>query len=213
MTQDNRRDGQAGFTLVELLIALAVTAAIAFFVLGGLDFSRRAWEISRGREGAEEVDAAMTQLRGLLARTTPAMAIDEGDRIARVLFEGHEHRLTFVTLSEATAFPGGSMRVRLYWDNASDARGRGTLMLRTAVYRSNPRLVVDAQPIVLVRDVVRLSLRYFGVIETGRAPQWLSDWPSLRGTPQLVLVQVEVATNGRPLHRVLQVPLRVAAAN
>jgi hypothetical protein len=141
------------------------------------------------------------------------MAIDEGDRIARILFEGNEHDLTFVTLSEATAFPGGSMRVRLSWEGASATRGRGALMLRTAVFRSNPRLVVEAEPIVLVRDVVRLSLRYFGVTETGKAPRWSSVWPRLQGTPQLVLVQAEVAANGGPLHRVLQVPLRVAAPN
>lgn len=212
MIQDHRHHGQAGFTLVELLVALAVTAAIASFVLGGLDFSRRAWAISRDREGAEEVDAAMAQLRSLLARTTPAVAIDESDRIARVLFEGHTNTLTFVTLSEATAFPGGSMRVRLSWDGASGGNGRGALVLRTAVFRSNPRLVVDAEPIILLREVVRLSLRYFGPIETGKPPQWLNDWRGHLGTPQLIEVEVEVAANGSRLRRVLHVPLRVAAA-
>ena len=62
--------GQAGFTLIELLVTLAITAMIASFILGGLDLARRAWEISRDRESAEEVDAAAAQLRALLARTT-----------------------------------------------------------------------------------------------------------------------------------------------
>ena len=214
MRHRHRRHGQAGFTLVELLVALAVTATIASFILGGLDLSRRAWSISRDREGPEEVDAAMAQLHALLARTTPAITIDDGDRIARVLFEGHGNELTFVTLSEATAFPGGLMRVQLSWRHgSSDARGQGALMLRTAVFRANPHLVVDVEPIVLVRDVVGLSLRYFGVTEAGRAPQWLSDWPGKLGTPQIVQVQLKVASQAGALQRVLQVPLRVATAN
>ena len=152
--QDNP-DGQAGFTLVELLVTLALTAAIASFIIGGFHLVRRASAIIHERERAEEVEAAATQLRGLLARAMPVTTIDEVDRIARLLFEGRTDAITFVALSEATAFQGGLMRVRLSWqDRPPLPRHPAALVLRTAVFRANPRLVFESEPVVLFRDVV-----------------------------------------------------------
>ena len=214
MSAHARHRSQAGFTLVELLVALAVTALIAGFILGGFDLSRRAWAISRDRASAEEVDAGVARLRDLLMRAMPATTIDEGDRIARVLFDGHADSLTFVTLSEATAFPGGPMRVRLGWgDHTPAAGGARALILHTAVFRADPRLVFDAEPVVLIRNVVGLSLRYFGVVDVGKPPQWLRDWPGRLGTPRLVLVEIDVADKGGTRRLVLQVPIRMAAAD
>jgi len=204
--------GQAGFTLIELLVALAITAMIASFILGGLDLARRAWAISRDRESAEEVDAAAAQLRALLARTTPAIAIDESDRIARVLFEGRPDDITFVTLSDATAFRGGFMRVHLsWWDRPPVAGRNAALAVRTAVFRADPRLVVEAEPIVLFRDVVGFSLQYFGTTEIGKAPLWQTEWRGRQGIPLLVVAQIDVAAKGGVRRIILSVPLRLAA--
>jgi prepilin-type N-terminal cleavage/methylation domain-containing protein len=144
-------DGQAGFTLVELLVTLALTAAIASFIIGGFHLVRRASLIIHERERTEEVDAAATQLRGLLARAMPVTTIDEVDGVARLLFEGRTDAITFVALSEATAFQGGLMRVRLLWqDRPPLPRQPAALVLRTAVFRANPRLIFESEPVVLV---------------------------------------------------------------
>jgi len=206
-----RRRAQAGFTLVELIVALAVTGLIAGFIIGGFNLSQRAWAISRTRESAEEVDAGLARLRDLLTRTMPAITIDESDRVARVLFEGRTDGLTFVTLSEANAFPGGPMRVRLTWQNGAPPGARA-LVLHTAVFRANPRRIAETEPVLLIRDVADLSLRYFGAVEAGKPAQWVSDWPGRLGTPLLVFADIAVADKDGLRHRVLQVPIRVAAA-
>jgi len=212
MKRTDGRGGEAGFTLVELLVALAITAMIASFVLGGLDYARRAWAISRDREAAGEVDAAAMQLRALLARTMPATTIDEDSRLARLVFAGSTDSLTFVTLSEATAFRGGLMRVRLSWQDRPPVPGRpASLVLATAVFRANPRLVVEAEPVVLFRRVAALSLQYFGTLELGKPPQWQSQWLGRDRTPLLVLAEIDLAGNGGTRRLVLPIPLRVSS--
>jgi len=212
MTRHRRRHRQAGFTLVELLAALAVTAMIAGFVLGGFDLARRAWSISRDRDGAGEADAAAAQLRALLATAVPANAIDDRTRIARVLFEGRSDSLMFVTLSHATAFRGGLMRVRLTWrDGPPDGRRTGGLVAYEAVFRAHSGLVAEVDPVVLFRDVTGLSLRYFGATEMGKPAQWLPEWLGRDRMPLAVLAAIDLLEKTGPRRIVLQVPLRLAA--
>ena len=214
MNRTGSPDDQAGFTLVELLVSLALTATIASFIIGGFHLVRRTSAISYDRESAEEVDAAATQLRGLLARTTPVRTIDEVDRVARLLFEGRTDTVTFVTLSEATAFQGGLMRVRLLWQDRPPLPGHpAALVLRTAVFRANPRLVFETEPVVLFRGVVGFSLRYFGAPGLDKPPQWHSEWLGYDRMPLAILVQVDLAGGSGTRRLILQTTLRLAPTN
>ena len=208
------RNRQAGFTLVELLVSLALTAAIASFILGGFHLTRRTWAITHDRESIEEIDAAATQLRGLLAKAMPVKTIDEADRTARLLFEGRTDSVIFVTLSEATAFHGGPMRVRLSWHDRPSLPGRpAALVLRTAVFRANPSLVFESDPVILFRDVVGFSLRYFGAPAQDQPPQWHTEWLGHERMPLAMLVQVDFAAGSGRRRLVLQTALRLATTN
>ena len=214
MNRTGSQDNQAGFTLVELLVALALTAAIASFIIGGFHLVRRTSAITYDRESADEVEAAATQLRGLLARTMPVTTIDEVDRSARLLFEGRTDTVTFVTLSEATAFQGGLMRVRLSSQDRSPRPGHPTaLVLRTAVFRADPRWVFEREPVVLFRDVVGFSLRYFGAPGLGKPPQWDSEWVGRDRMPLAMLVQVDLAGGSGTRRLILQTALRLVPTN
>jgi prepilin-type N-terminal cleavage/methylation domain-containing protein len=207
-------DGQAGFTLIELLVTLALTAAIASFIIGGFHLVRRASLIVNERERAEEIDAAAAQLRGLLARAMPVTTIDEADGVAHLLFEGRRDEITFVALSEATAFQGGLMRIRLLWQDRPPAPGRpAALVLRTAVFRANPRLVFESAPVVLFRDVTEFSLRYFGAPEPGKRPQWHSEWFGRDQMPLAMLVQADLASGSGMRRLMLQSSLRLTPMN
>jgi general secretion pathway protein J len=211
MNQTGSRDNQAGFTLVELLVALALTAAIASFIIAGFQLVRGASAIAYARESADEVDAAAMQLRGLLARTMPATTIDEVDRNARLHFDGRTDTVTFVTLSEATAFQGGLMRVHLSWQDRPPLPGHpAALVVRAAVFRANSRLIVESAPVVLFRDVVGFSLRYFGAPEPGKPPRWHAEWLGRDQMPLAMLVQVDVAGASGRRRVILQTTLRHA---
>jgi prepilin-type N-terminal cleavage/methylation domain-containing protein len=214
MNRTGSRDDQAGFTLVELLVALALTAAIASFIIGGFHLVRRASAITYDRERTEEIDAATTQLRGLLTATMPLTTIDEVDRTAHLVFEGRTDTVTFVALSEATAFQGGLMRVRLSWQDRPPLPGHpAALVLRTAVFRANPRLVFESEPVALFRDVVRFSLQYFGAPGLREPPQWQSEWVGRDRIPLSMLVQIDLANVGGTRQLILQITLRLAPTN
>ena len=211
MNQICLRDNQAGFTLVELLVALALTAAISNFIIGGFQLVRRAAAITYGRESGEEVDAAAAQLRGLLARTMPVTALDEADSTVHLVFEGQMDAITFVTLSEATAFQGGLMRLRLSWLDHPPLPGRpATLVVRTAIFRANPRRIFESEPVVLFRDVVRFSLQYFGAPELDKPPQWHSEWMGRDRMPLAMLTQIDLAGKCGARRVITRTTLRLA---
>jgi general secretion pathway protein J len=214
MNLAGRPNRQAGFTLVELLVSLALVAAIASFILGGFHLARRTWAIAYDRERIEEIDAAATRLRGLLAKAMPVKTIDEADRTARLLFVGRTDGIIFVTLSEATAFEGGPMRVRLSWQDRPPRPGHpAALVLRTAVFRADPNLVFESDPVILFRDVVGFSLRYFGAPGREQPPQWHTEWLDRERMPLAMLFQVDFAAASSRRRLELQTTVRLAPTN
>jgi hypothetical protein len=86
------------------------------------------------------------------------------------------------------------MRVHVSWqDRPPLPRHPVALVLRTAVFRADPRLVFEGAPVVLFRDVVGLSLRYFGPPELGKPPQWQAEWLGRDQLPLAMLVQVDLS--------------------
>lgn len=95
-----------GFTLVELLIALAMVALIALLLFSGLRLGSRAWE---GVDASAERTGAMRLANEFLARTLtqvrPATLVVDEEEVS--VFAGDEERLEFVApLSDHVGVPG-----------------------------------------------------------------------------------------------------------
>ena len=76
MTARAGRSGSAGFTLVEVLIALAVFGLVLAGIVQGVEFGLRAWSTqSRVASGRADLDAVSRVLRGLIARMDPGSAV------------------------------------------------------------------------------------------------------------------------------------------
>jgi len=101
-----RRCSERGFTLVELLIALAIVGALLAIAFGGLRVALSAW-----RQGEDRAEAHQ-HVRSVALTLARAMSAAYPYRASRslapepvVLFAGTEQRVEFVT--QAPPFPAG----------------------------------------------------------------------------------------------------------
>src|ERR1700731_62247 len=95
------RRGEAGFTLLELLIATTVLAFLSLLLFGGLRFGTRVWEKSEtSTTETNRVRAAQLFLSDAIARIYPFFA-GQTPADKHVAFSGEEKQMTFFLPSQS----------------------------------------------------------------------------------------------------------------
>ena len=179
---------QAGFTLLELLIALTLLGLVAVVGYGGLRLGSRVWEAAdRRADQLDEVQAAQDFLRRLLSQAYPAAEGSTPGRM-RVLFDGSSERMGFLAPAPAR-FGGGG----IYWWTlqVGSEGGRRNLQLTWSTERGGraaPR--PGTAPVVLLRGIERLELAYHAVPDETRRSAWERGWRSDAGLPRLIRARV-----------------------
>lgn len=194
MSADRHRR-EEGFTLLELLVSLALLVVLTGFLLGGLQFGRRVWDVTRDLERSGALAAAREALRQQIGGALPLMVLGaDGD--VRVAFEGEESALTLVAaLPEHTPSPGlHSMVLQL---ERPPGAGTGTLVLalrpftkRDASATAAGQQSAFASQSVLVADVASVSIRYYGALRSWLEPEWHTRWRRADALPELVAIDV-----------------------
>jgi len=215
--------GSAGFTLVELLIALALIALITLLLFSGLSLGSRAWEAV---ETAAERNAEHRTARSLLARILPqarttTMRLEEGVRLA---FAGERERLEFVgPLVHQVGVPGlYLLRLSLVERDA----GRALILTRWLLH---PEVLVggaefpaweplpDAASLglgspepdrdraagaygttLLLDGVEALEISYFGILPGEAEGEWLEEWIEQPRLPERIRIRLQTTTGAWP---------------
>jgi general secretion pathway protein J len=172
MTRGRRPDG---FTLVELLIALALTGIVALLMLEGVRFS--ALGLGRLSDLADRLEARRS-LEDLLRRELGAVTV--APLLATVpALVGEPQSLQFLTLANDTG--AGLYRVKLAIETRGDTR-----QLVLTRRRIDAPATADAQRAVLVPRLRDLRIAYFGAATPGSDAQWQEEWTGRRDPPALV---------------------------
>jgi general secretion pathway protein J len=186
------RRGQQGFTLVELLIALAIVGALVAIAFGGLRVAVASWRQGEDRaEAHQHVRSVALTLARALSAAYPYRASRSDGPEPVVLFEGTESRLEFVT--QAAPFPGAApiafTAVVLTFDEAGEA---GLVVRQRALPNHDP----FTEAAIVYRDPSVTALRFAYLDEAG---EWQATWDvtETRTTPRAVRVTVATALNGR----------------
>jgi prepilin-type N-terminal cleavage/methylation domain-containing protein len=172
----------AGFTLVELAVALALAGLVSVILLYGVRVS--ALSLDRLSRHAEQVDDRRS-VEALIRRafgSVAAIPVYEG----AASFVGAPSAVKFLSLAEDGG--PGLYRVELALDPMR--RDRPLILSRRL---ANPTGSARFQQSVLVRDVTGFRIAYFGAISPGDEPSWQPRWEGLAYPPKLVRITLSGA--------------------
>jgi len=182
--------GEAGFTLVELLIALTLFALLATLLFGGLRFAGRAVAAGDARlERSAELALAAGFLRRALAGAEP-LPRAESDGGASVAFEGEPDALAFASLPPAYLAPPG-----YYWLRLGIESGDRLWLRWEAIGKDE--VAASPAPTLLLDRVQRLELAYFGAFDPYERPQWHARWEHAPLLPILVRLRLTFRDGSR----------------
>jgi len=193
-----------GFTLVEVVLALSIAAAVLVIVFGGLRVGLAAW--SKGEARAARLDHArgvIVLLERALDGAFPYRFVAPEQREPQVLFDGRPDQVTFATL--APPFPGA---VPIAFTAVSLSSEETGLTFRQQVLPS-PLVLDRLAPVLVDRGTAAVRFRYLGE-EPGA---WQEAWDMSR--EETIPRAVEITLVGRDGARgtaaqVLTVPIRAA---
>ncbi|MCL6608866.1 MAG: prepilin-type N-terminal cleavage/methylation domain-containing protein [Geminicoccaceae bacterium] len=194
-----------GFTLLELLVALAVLALAAAVAAGGLDVLGRA--LARERRAAEEGRAlalAHEQLRLKLARALP---LDWGPpQRPLVAFLGEANRVRFVSAPGPYRAEEGLQLVEAALEER--AGGRVLTLRRAGLVRDGSGFarLDSVEPVPLAAVGRDSTFAYFGERE-GRGARWWPDWPPGPKLPAAVRLDYEGGDAPLVIRLVIDTPL------
>jgi general secretion pathway protein J len=185
------RRGERGFTLAELLIALAVVGALLAIAFGGLRVAVAAWRQGEDRaEAHQHVRSVALTLARAMSGAYPYRASRALAPEPVVLFAGTEQKVEFVT--QAAPFPATTPIAFTAVVLALDDGGEPGLVVRQRAL-PNREPFEDAKVVYRDPSVTALKLAYLD--EGGWKDSW--DGAETKATPRAVRITVATTLNGR----------------
>lgn len=203
----------AGFTLLELLIVVALLGLIATALFGGLRFSTRSWEAVQGNsERIEESLVVQHLLRSYLKAMWPLrQSQSSGEPGAK--FEGRTDRLRFVSLMHRGTETDGPYVFEL---SAAPRLDRRSLMLKWWRYHSADDELYSATPLgqrELLSPVEAVSFRFLAHEKSENGENWQELWDKTDRLPRLISIEVSTPLSvGGVLPRMMIAPRAVSAS-
>jgi len=185
----------AGFSLVELLVVLAIFGLMSVLLFDSLHFASRASIAGNARlDRTRDVALASAFLRRQLAdiRPLPDSPQETGRQVA---FEGGPSGLDFVAALPGYLAPGGFQSLRVALETG---RSGSALTLRWQPLGGETADNAKPAPSVLLDGLSTADFSYFGPTAPREPPDWHATWSGATGLPMLIRLKLVFADGYAP---------------
>lgn len=187
-----------GFTLIEMVVALALLGTMMLLMYSGLTFGLRGWDAAdtNGRRTADR-RIAENFLRREIGETFPMRFKDS--MTLKIAFEGKENRLRFASSRPAGISASGLSLVGIEVEAADDVKRTRNLVMRRAMPDDDAKDFAPldkAERTVLFEGVDGVVFEYFGSENDFTDPKWEGTWDYAGRVPQLIRIRIRTADGG-----------------
>lgn len=212
MTQRARASSRpdSGFTLIEVVVALAILSLLMAMMPGAFALGQRAWSTTQRIERDDLRAAGRTFIEQRLTEALPVLVADAtGQR--QFGFRGAPHHLMFVAPSSSGPTGGGLYRFEL---EVERTRAGDELVLGQSPVTAPASVAATDTPRVLLDGAAGLRFRYFGQSADDGDRRWHDAWPQSDRLPELVELSQspDGVASATPPFRTLVVALRLRRA-
>ncbi len=193
MTARPRAANDAGFTLTELLVVVALLGLLSLVLAPNLRVALEAWpRIATMNAEGEKLDSVRLRLANLLSQARPLLVEDAGQGTVR--FDGAADQIGFLAPLAERFGPADIVKFILRADDDRALRLAWALD-RDPASEMNPVETAAWQPTEMLTGVTQASFQYFGCSQDGGKPQWWDRWARRSTLP--VLIRLQFSWRGR----------------
>jgi general secretion pathway protein J len=216
------RRHDAGFTLLELLVAMTVLGVLTGLLASGLSFGTRIWERERNQlDATSELQLVQDVLRRMLTQALPLSAPSETSRPEESPFVGSSNSIEFLGPPPAQSLAGGvygyrlstridpeGMRLVLEWWLRPPQGTKVRTKVTNAALGERDRLLGEHE-VILLDALSNVEFAFFGASEDGSTTTWRNEWHDATKLPQLVRLKISFRPGDRRIWPDLLVAPRI----
>lgn len=178
----------AGFTLLEVLVAIALLGLLMGLLFGAVRFGNRAWQASDAwADRSDRIGIVENFLRQEISQVQPALVASASGADV-LMFDGGPAALVFVAPMPAPLATSGLYRIEL-----RIVRRRLEMMWSGFDAPGTVPSQLPAGSTVLVDGVAGLEFGYFGAAALGQPRKWHGGWSGVDHLPSLIRVRLRAA--------------------
>jgi len=182
--------GAAGFTLVELLLALTLMSMLLALAYGGLRASTRATDKGQAiLADSGRIRMAHQFVRKQLNQMAPLVFAESADQQERTVFEGGARKIRYVAPMPGYLGFGGPQVQELAVVSGDD--GYELVLSHALLQGFEEQNLYFREPIVLLTHIEFGEFSFLGRDETGELSGWATQWSDPGHLPEAVSLDIE----------------------